>query len=32
VVHKVRIKRFNRIPSTIELVGKTQKMDDTEDG
>jgi hypothetical protein len=28
VVCKVRIKRFDHIPSTIELAGKTPKMDD----
>jgi hypothetical protein len=28
VVHKVRIKKFNHIPSTIELAGKASKMDD----
>jgi hypothetical protein len=28
VVCKVRIEIFNGIPSTIELVGKTPKMDD----
>jgi hypothetical protein len=28
VVHKVRIKKFNHIPSTIELAGKALKMDD----
>jgi hypothetical protein len=28
VVCKVQIKRFNHIPNTIELAGKTPKMDD----
>jgi hypothetical protein len=28
VVHKVQIKRFNCIPNTIELAGKTSNMDD----
>ncbi len=28
VVRKVQIKKFNHIPSTIELVRKTLKMDD----
>jgi hypothetical protein len=28
VVHEVRIKKFDHFPITIELVGKTPKMDD----
>jgi hypothetical protein len=28
VMHKVQIEIFNCIPSTIELAGKTPKMDD----
>ncbi len=28
VLHKVRIEIFDCIPNTIELVGKTSKMDD----
>jgi hypothetical protein len=28
VVHKVRMKRFDQIPSMIELVGKTFKVND----
>ncbi len=28
VVHKVQIERFDHIPNTIELVGKTPKIDD----
>ncbi len=28
VVHEVQIKKFENFPITIELVGKTPKMDD----
>jgi len=27
-MHKVQIEKFNHIPSTIELVGKTSKIND----